>query len=267
MRNILRGKAGSDTLQGGACSDHLHGDDGDDILRGGAGDDVLRGGLGNDLLLGEEGDDLLRHSAGHNLLIGGRGDDVVTAFTGRDVIAFNRGDGRDTVRLMKGEDKTLSLGGEIRYEDLAFEKSGLDLLLHTASEGPAEQIRFANWYDDWYADTPSRALSTLQVIMTPSTGYDPAAIDPLRKYQVQRFDFAHLARQFDQTRDGYPPSTQWKLADSLAGAYIDGSDSMAIGGALAFTYGTQGSLAGISDPATRNLLAAPVFGSLQPLMC
>lgn len=239
LSNLLHGQAGDDLLRGGALFDQLHGGPGNDRLEGGGGDDRLMGGTGNDLLYGGDGDDQLRHGTGDNLLIGGRGNDVVTAFTGRDVIAFNRGDGQDAVRLITGQDKTLSLGGGIGRGDLSLERNGMDLLLHT---GQDDSIRFSNWYDAWYGDVASHSLPLLQIILPAGHRREMSEQDDIRGHKVQHFDFNQLVRHFDATDVAADLRGCWYLSHAMAGAYLGDNGHVAIGGSAARDYAVSGNL-------------------------
>ena len=103
------------TIVGGASTDHIYsgsGDDlintgaGDDYVEGGAGDDLIDGGRGNDTLLGGQGDDQLDGNvgddklfggAGADYLIGGKGNDRLDGGNGFDTYVIDSGDGADTI--------------------------------------------------------------------------------------------------------------------------------------------------------------------------
>ncbi|WP_034292686.1 cadherin-like domain-containing protein [Herbaspirillum sp. RV1423] len=257
--NVSLNNTHAQTLYAEWGDDTVYAGRGNTILYGGAGNDYLSGGAGNDLVHGGDGNDTLLHSRGNNLLIGGRGDDTMTTSDGRDVIAFNRGDGRDSVNLIMGEDKTLSLGGGIRYADLQLKKSGLDLLLST---GNNDQITFKNWYETWYPTTASHNLSTLQMVIEGSADYNAASGDKMRNKKVAQFDFNQVVQQFEQARQAAPALNSWSVADALLKAHLQGSDTAAIGGDLAYAYAKNGNW---SDTAAQALLATPEFGRQQAL--
>jgi Ca2+-binding RTX toxin-like protein len=66
--NIIYGKSGNDTIDGGFGDDELHGGRGNDILSGGYGEDELYGGSGNDILISSTAD--------WDILNGGEGNDT-----------------------------------------------------------------------------------------------------------------------------------------------------------------------------------------------
>jgi Ca2+-binding RTX toxin-like protein len=252
--DTLLGEWGNDNMHGGAGNDYLYGGSGRDVLRGGWGVDLLQGGSNDDelrdygrsLLDGGSGSDLLVGGAGNSMFVGGRGDDTIRLGGGADVIAFNRGDGRDVVESAEGS-ATLSLGAGIRVRDLAFRRSGQDLVLET---GNNDSITF----EDWYRGRHYQAVSTLQLI----TGDG-----------VQTFDFAGLVDAFNDARSDNRRLSRWALTNGLADFELGFSDEAAIGGDLAYQYGVTGSLAGIAVSAAQEVVGSSDFGSrtqqLQPL--
>jgi Ca2+-binding RTX toxin-like protein len=150
--DVLLGDSGNDRMDGGAGNDYLNGGTGRDAVDGGEGVDALQGGSGRDelrdtsgngLLDGGSGDDRLTGGSNNVLFIGGKGDDTVRLGSGSNVVAFDRGDGRDVIQSESGGTSTLSLGAGIRLQDLAFRRSGDNLILET---GNNESITFDNWY-------------------------------------------------------------------------------------------------------------------------
>ena len=76
--DLIVGRGGNDTLDGGDGTDFLRGDAGDDSLSGGAGNDTLAGNAGDDTLSGGAGNDRFRFDAsdsGTNVVAGGDGAD------------------------------------------------------------------------------------------------------------------------------------------------------------------------------------------------
>ncbi len=270
---ILAG-AGKDTVLAGAGNDFIQGGGGSDILSGGSGNDSISADsnysdIANDLLDGGSGDDSLDSSVANDLLIGGKGSDDICANDGNDVILFNRGDGNDLlgsdwssngVPLAQRTD-TVSLGGGIGYADLSFSRNMTDLVLNT---GNAESITFSYWFDT--AGQDNKAISTLQVIAEGMTGYDPGSIDPLLNKRIQQFDFVGLANQFEAALAADPTITTWQIEPHLARFSLGGSDIAAIGGDMAYLYGKNGSLDGVTEAEARAQLSNTVFGTENQML-
>jgi Ca2+-binding RTX toxin-like protein len=276
--DIIWSSGGDDRLHGGAGNDRIHAGAGDDFITGGGGDDQLNGGLGNDVVEGESGNDKLYDTAGANvlngrggnddvfdgagnaLIVGGRGNDRVTLGGGRDIVAFNRGDDRDVVRGTG--DAVLSLGGGIRYQDLALRRSGDNLVVEV---GNGERVALG----EWYADPQHQMVETMQVIAEAMQGYGQGSADPLLDDKVEWFDFGALVAAFDDARQANQNLTRWSMMSELLDAHLGGSDDAALGGDLAYQYGKAGTLAGIGLPAAQSVLGAAGFGveaqTLQPL--
>ena len=109
-----------------------NGTEGNDRLYGKNGNNILAGGAGNDYLYGREGDDTLE---------GGTGDDYLSGEDGSDTYIFNKGDGRDTISDYgsKADTDTLRLGS-LKLADMAFYKSGSDLVLRTLDQADSVNI-------------------------------------------------------------------------------------------------------------------------------
>jgi len=259
--NTLTGGAGNDLLNGGLGNDILKGDAGIDVLEGADGNDALSDTGGNNLFNGGAGTDTLTGNTGNELFIGGSGNDTLTTCTGADIIAFNRGDGQDTLVASSGADNTISLGGGIGYQSLAMSKAGNNLILDT---GNGDQITL----QDWFTSTANRSVVNMQIVLDNMT-YNPASLDTLVNQQVQRFDFAALANDFDQALAADPTMTAWSMTDALLTAHLAGSDSEALGGDLAYQYNMNNSLAGIGVASAQAVLGDANFGVapqlLQPL--
>ena len=267
--DVLRGGAGNDIINAGAGDDLVSGDGGNDELNGWLGNDVVEGEAGNDklydafganLLNGRGGNDDLFDGAGNSLMIGGTGSDRVTLGGGRDIVAFNRGDDRDVVRGTG--DAVLSLGGGIRYQDLALRRSGADLVVEV---GDGERITLG----EWYSDPQHQMVQTMQVIAEAMQGYGQSSADPLLDDKVEWFDFGALVAEFDHARQANRNLSRWSMMSELLDAHLGGSDSAALGGDLAYQYGKAGTLAGVALPAAQSVLGASGFGTeaqtLQPL--
>jgi Ca2+-binding RTX toxin-like protein len=251
--DVLRGGDGNDRMNGGGGRDYLYGGSGRDTLVGGRGLDIMQGGSGNDtlkdswrgLMDGGSGDDVLSDGWGRALLVGGKGNDTIKLGGGADVIAFNRGDGRDLVQSGNGGDVTLSLGGGIRVSDLWLRRSGNDLVLEI---GGSDRITF----DDWYSGRNYQPVARLQLI---SDGNGTSATTD---NQVETFDFRRIVSAFEQSHTGW---SRWSVSNAVAQFQLGaGSDAAALGGDLAYRYGTAGSLAGIGLAAAQATTGSDQFG-------
>jgi Ca2+-binding RTX toxin-like protein len=250
--NVLSCSDGNDLAWGAAGNDTLAGGNGNDVLQGGDGNDTISDTSGNSVLDGGLGADTLTGASGGEILIGGRGDDTITAGSGADVFAFNKGDGRDTIVATAGADDTLSLGGGIRFADLGLRKVGSDLVLDAGTD----QVTIK----DWYAAAANHRIAQLQMVTDASADYLSSSTDSMRNRRVARFDFAQVVAGFDAALAANPSLTRWTVADALAGAFVGGSDTAALGGDLAYQFGHGGSLAGVGFDATSTILADANFG-------
>jgi Ca2+-binding RTX toxin-like protein len=257
-RDTVYGEGGNDALLGGSGADTLNGGCGYNILAGGNNQDVLTAGNGNNLFLGGSGSDQLIAGAGNNLIAGGKQDDTITIGAGNNIVAFNRGDARDTLLVASGGHSALSLGGGLSCRDLSFARSGNDLVLD-ASRGDAITIK------DWYTSSAHHSIVTLQMIEEASPDYAPASTDSMLNSKVEFFDFQKLVDSFEQASTANPGLNQWGLMNGLLDAHLNGSDSAALGGELAYEYGTMNSLAQVGVVATETTLKAPGFGTMQAL--
>ena len=77
---------------------------------------------------------------------------------------------------------------------------------------------------------------------------------------VQKFNFTGLANQFETALRAGPGMTTWQLAPHLTEFYLGGSDTKAIGGDMAYLYGTEGSLNRLSGVELRVQLGNVQFG-------
>lgn len=295
------GGAGNDTIDGGTGSDTLHGEDGDDILIAGGGDankatvfNVLFGGAGNDILIasakldnlfGGAGNDvyrggaainLLEDSAGNNAMdalagndtlrggdqndafIGGAGNDAIdgdfdgNGARGSDIVLFNKGAGVDTVMRL-GSGSTLSMGGGMLYSNLAFSVSGNTL---TVSAGTGT-VSFTDWYSG------NKAVSRLQIVIEGTRNYSATSTNPMNNQKIQTFDFLPLVAAFDAARAA---GQTFKVADNLPTYRLSGSDTDAIGGAIAYQYGRNGAINSITDTQLQAILGSASFGvEAQPI--
>lgn len=78
--------------------------------------------------------------------------------------------------------------------------------------------------------------------------------------RVQTFDFIGLVGQFDQAMAQSPGLTSWALTNALTQFHLTGADDAALGGDLAYYYGKNGALTGISVAAAQQVIGAPGFG-------
>lgn len=249
---VLVAKDGNDALFGGEGSDLLFGGKGNDVLQGGEGGDVLHGGKGQNLLDGGSGNDVIFGGQGSSLIIGGTGNDIIHAGRGSDVLLFNRGDGSDTVIADRAGDNTLSFGGGIRYSDLSLSRSGKDLVVNAGGD---DRVVLKNWYSG------KRSILSLQIVADASSDFDAASANPLQNRRVQNFDFLGLVSAFDQARRHSPGLTSWEVTNALLQFHLSGVDDLALGGDLAYWYGKNRSLAGISLAAAQQAIGASTFGS------
>jgi hypothetical protein len=79
--------------------------------------------------------------------------------------------------------------------------------------------------------------------------------------RVQSFDFRGLVDDFDQARAEQPGLSSWAISDALLQWHLSRSDDSALGGDLAYWYGKNGSLAGLSVQAAQTVIGASGFGS------
>jgi Ca2+-binding RTX toxin-like protein len=264
----IEGGLGHDTLTGSLGDDFVLGGDGQDTLRGLSGNDLLQGGsandtliesLGNNLLDGGAGNDTIAGGTGNDFFAGGAGNDTITTGTGADIIAFNRNDGQDTVNATTGADNTLSIGGGVTYADMGLAKSGNHLIVKL---GGTDQITLRDWY------LGAKSVLTLQVVAETMAGFNPGSGDPLLNEKMTQFDFQGLANAFDQARAQTPGLTSWALTNAIASFQLSGSDTEALGGDLAYSYGKNGNFAGVGYQPAQDTLGAANFGSsrqtLQP---
>lgn len=248
----LIARGGSDYVYGDIGNDLLRGGAGTDVLQGGAGSDVLRGGAGQNVLDGGAGDDLIYGGAGSGFIVGGAGNDTLRVGQGSDVIAFNAGDGMDTVYGGRDGGNTLSFGGSIRYSDIQLSRSGKDLVVST---GEDEGVTLKNWYGG------NHSVLSLQVVLDATEEFDASSGDPLYNRRVQTFDFLGMVGAYDAARAATPGLTNWEVTNALLAFHLGGADDAAIGGDLAYWYGRNRTLQGISVASAQQVIGAAGFGS------
>jgi hypothetical protein len=259
--DVIYGSTGDETLTAKGGSDYLYGDIGNDLLKGGGGNDVLQGGAGNDVLRGGKGQNVLDGGAGADLIfggqgsafiVGGAGNDTLRVGSGSDVIAFNAGDGMDTIYGGRDGGNTLSFGGGIRYSDLALSRVGKDLVVST---GEGEGVTLKNWY------AGNHSVLNLQIVLDATEDFDATSGDPLYNRRVQTFDFLGMVGAFDAARAATPGLTSWEMTNALLAFHLSGADDLALGGDLAYWYGKNRSLQGISLQSAQQVIGASSFGS------
>lgn len=250
------GNSVSNLLRGNSMNNTLNGAGGIDILEGGVGTDILSNSTapGKTLLNGGAGTDTLTATANNDLLIGGIGNDALTTGQGADLIAFNLGDGQDTIAASTTTDNTVSIGGGARYADLLFQKTGNDLILKV---GATDQMTFTGYY----AATSNHSVDKLQIVIEGAADYDPVSSDTTRNEKIETFNFDGLFNAFEAARAANPTLTTWALTNALAAQYLNGSDTAALGGDLAYRYNRFGTLSDISFTPALGILGASVFGS------
>lgn len=254
----LFGGIGNDTLRGGTDLDLLAAGDGDDLIDSGSGTAVVVAGRGNDSITTNtsadfvdagEGNDLITTAASNDFIAGGKGNDRIDAGQDRDIIAFNRGDGADTLVTSSWQTDALSLGGGIRYADIALRKSGNNLVLEL---GQGDSITL----EGWYLDSSRKNIKNLQVVTAaPGGDYLAGSSDRMRNRKAVAFDFEQLVTRFDTARAANPALTSWSAAADLNATYLSGGDTQAIGGNMAYRYATAGSYGDMDWQAINTQLA------------
>lgn len=129
--------------------------------------------------------------------------------------------------------------------------------------GQGDQITFKNWYSK---KADYRSVATLQMIEQASADFDPDSADPLLDNRIELFDFVGMVEQFDTARSTDSTLTGWSLSHALAGFHLGGSDAEALGGDLAYYYGRDGSLGGMSLKQAQDVLGAAAFGASPQLI-
>jgi trimeric autotransporter adhesin len=260
--NTLDGKEGNDLISAGSGDDCVYGGAGNDILEGQDGNDWLEGGDGRDALFGGAGNDTLKSNNGRGFLAGGRGNDALYAGTEATEIGFNKGDGCDVLYPSGSSPITLSLGGGIRYEDISIRRSGSDLYMDFNSQR-TDSLRVVGYYN---LSSNSRPNFTLQMLTEASGTFNANSSDVLRDDKAELFDGTRLIRSFDTAyaansslRRGNP----WAVMNSLLDAHLGGSDTAALGGDLAYQFGSQSSssLAGMGMAAAGAVIADAAFAT------
>jgi len=90
---------------------------------------------------------------------------------------------------------------------------------------------------NWYSGTANKNVVTMQMIAQDMPDFDQNGTAPLKDQRVEPFDFAGLVSEFDSARTATPGPTSWALTNALTALHLSGSDSVALGGDLAYVYG------------------------------
>jgi Ca2+-binding RTX toxin-like protein len=118
QRDLIRARAGDDTVNALGRADQVRAGYGNDTVDGGDGRDLLRGGHGNDVQSGGRGADLIFAGPGADRSDGGDGRDVLWALARKDVAAIgdpdgdelSGGPGADRFRVRDGETDRVHCG-------------------------------------------------------------------------------------------------------------------------------------------------------------
>jgi hypothetical protein len=254
VTNTLYGGTGNDVLIASGKTDVLYGEGGNDIALGAAGVDTIQDTDGSNTLYGAAGADVVRMGDGNDITLGGAGNETIDgdfdadAVRGRDIVSFNKSDGIDTVSRL-GTGSTISIGGGTAYANLSFAISGNNLRLKTAS---SHYVSLVNWY----ASTTEKNVSTLQIVIEGTSNYNAASSNPLNNRKIQTFDFLGLVGAYDAA--GRP--SNFSIANNLAAYRINGSDTDAMGGAIAYQYARTGTLGALTHIQMQAVLADEGFG-------
>jgi len=249
--DVIDSLGGNDQINGHGGNDLIAGSGGDDLLQGGAGNDILSGGDGADNLSDEQGNNIFDGGAGedtifaygtpyypdggNNFVIGGPGDDWIYSLAANNVIAFNAGDGQDTVYALF--DLTLSLGAGIEPSALSLTQAGDDLVL---AIGATDSIRLTRRFEP---DPHVWPRITLQMFGS-----------------VHLYDFNAVIERFQAALAEDPSLAVFPLDGALQAHQTGFSETHALGGPLAYLYGTAGNLNALDDSAMREILGEADFG-------
>ncbi|WP_341908625.1 calcium-binding protein [Polaromonas sp. YR568] len=278
--DVIYGGAGNDLIRGGVDTSRkityrntLYGDDGDDYILvgnapadayGGTGNDVivgsgaLYGGTGNNLLYGGSSYSWFSFSnTGNNILIGGKSpsfnEDYYTPRSGaplpvgRQALLWNYGDGSAFVQGGEGwtTNDVVSVG-KTAYSKLGISGGvGSSNLFLTAGRN---QISGAQYHN---GEVQLNTTKYLQFIVA-AADYNPASGDVLKNKKVVVIDFDAFGKDFYSTATS---NRSWDLMAGLRRHIAWSSDTEALGGAIAYQYGTQGSIDAVSIDEQRAILS------------
>lgn len=275
--NVIYSGTGNDIVYAGSGGDKIYGQGGHDTLFGSIGNDTIDGGCGTDILSGSNGEDILVDTLGNNAFLGGFHDDVITAGDGNDfiaggyhddvlnggggynVFAFNRGDGRDTILPAAGAHNTLSLN-DVSYRDISLRKNGTDLIVDL---GGNSQVTLKSWY----ATEANRNFDTLQIVSSEDDyDFGRHGWEVEETPHIETFDFKALVDAFDVAKASNPRLNAWNAMNTMLQEHLNTSNSMALGGDLAFAYAKEGDLSRMSIGAAQDTLSSPAFGVTAQLL-
>ncbi len=246
LTDLLVANTGTDTLTGGT---------GVSVLEGGSGTlahDTLKAPSAQAALIAGGGASTLTGGAFKDFFAAGAVSDTITTGATANVISVNKGDGATTFMPTTGASDVLSLGAGIDTENLTFTKSGTaNLILSDGVSG--DSITFTNWY----TSTNNQDIKTLQVVEQASASYNAAGSDPLRNKPLEEFNFTSLVAAF--TTAGSPAG--WSLSTGMSAAALASSATSAYGGDLAYYFGLNGNLTGMTLSAAQSALTNTSFAT------
>ena len=111
-------------------------------------------------------------------------------------------------------------------------------------------------FTDWYSG--NKAVSKLQIVIEGTRDYSATSTNPMNNKKVQTFDFLGLVAAFDTARAA---GQKFTVATALPTYRLSGSDSDAIGGAIAYQYGRNGAISSITNAQLQAILASTNFGA------
>ncbi len=183
----LIGGGGGDAIYARGGSDLIFGDEGLDTVYGGDGNDTIYGGEGNDRLRGEQGVDRIYGELGEDHIDGG--DDLVRDFleggSGKDTFFTRKGGMTDADILAELRDFSKYEGDTLKYHDLFFKFTDLDLMQRGYAEldgftvtgkGNKKRLVPTSSFGMSNQTTPANPLPVLIDMSAPVTDSIPAPI-------------------------------------------------------------------------------------------
>ncbi len=267
--DVMVGPGGQWSFDAGAGNDYILGDNGalgtginvaqghtsftNNRFDGTGGINVLSGGGGSD--------DFITGSTG-DFLAGGRDSDSFDINAGAHVIAFNGGEGRDTVRLASDTQTiTFSLGTGIRLDDVYLTRyAGSNILFLQINANTGDEIQI----EDWYAPRPTGSTVPRLYLQTINDGrldYNPGGSDVRNNAHVSVYDLNGLIEDADVQRLLSTDGSRIRITDLLINRHLGSSDTAALGGDLAYRYGSNGGLTGFTLGAAQSSVSASGFGT------